>query len=375
MEWRLLKVTPPLAGEESHITPQGESKRFPWDFSCPTGSTVGYTAKSKTECFLQWRTLSQTNCNLYDNFLDSFARSSSLIAICKYFRLQKYTSTPKPRPLHSDGVRSVLPKLTDSHPWVCGNWFHHNEPTTWNCPISPSQRYLLGKWVTIAYFSRSGIPLGSFNFPKIISPSSQTAHLSPMENTLAARLRSSWWIARCIPHWPFFSGAKCGKMSWEDTGLTIVDFYHLPSSRQKIWALYKFRQSQLFLLEYSINFMSLRMTPLPNSIFLDFAVTIIVLRFFWIVFSFTDMVLLMAGTIRSATTWDGYNTLISFGKTSWKYIDAGICPLTVGTKNNIWILCGTQSYRIVQEWNLSSCWKYTVWVSLRVSSTCSVLAC
>lgn len=112
-----------------------------------------------------------------------------------------------------------------------------------------------------------------------------------MENTLAARLRSSWWIARCILHWPFFFGCKkCGKMSWEDTGLTIVDFYHLPSSRQKIWALSKLRmlhscwyylvgtpiptkgwifnhfsrQSEFFLLEYSINFMSLRMTPLPN---------------------------------------------------------------------------------------------------------------
>ena len=46
---------PPTCRGREPYNRQGESKRFPWDVSCPTGSTVGYTAKSKTECFLQWR--------------------------------------------------------------------------------------------------------------------------------------------------------------------------------------------------------------------------------------------------------------------------------------------------------------------------------
>ena len=39
------------------------------------------------------------------------------------------------------------------------------------------------------------------------------------------------------------------------------------------------------------------------------------------------MVLLMAGTIQSATKWDDYNTLNSFWKISWKYNGAGILSL------------------------------------------------
>lgn len=124
------------------------------------------------------------------------------LLLCRIFFLNYYLQV---LPLAKNILKN--PSTTSFNPWrglqrckktgpsrIHGFVAHHsmnstiplnNEPTTWNCPMSPSQRYLLGKWVYyIVYFSRSGIPLGFFNFPKIISPSSQTAHLSQMENHL-----------------------------------------------------------------------------------------------------------------------------------------------------------------------------------------------
>lgn len=109
MEWRLLKVTPPTCRGREPYNKQGESKRdFHEIFLAQQEAQWDIQWNQKQIFFLQWRTLSQTNCNLYDNFLYSFAGSSSLITICKYSPLAKiYWKTPKTTSFNSDGVCSV----------------------------------------------------------------------------------------------------------------------------------------------------------------------------------------------------------------------------------------------------------------------------